>query len=288
MAYEIGWFSTGRDEAARDLFQAVWDRVEDGTIGARIAFVFSNREPGEDPESDRFFKLVAGYGVDLVCFSSRTFKPELRKRGLEESKGLGADSETLKQWRRRYDREVMGLLAPYHPDLSVLAGYMLVVSELMCERYNMINLHPAAPGGPKGTWQGVIWELISRRADHTGVMMHLVTEVLDGGPPVTFCTFPIRGGSFDGLWKGMESKLKVKPLNRIKEEEGEQEPLFREIRRQGVIRELPLLVQTVQVFADGQVRIADGRVISGGRVLEGGYDLTEEIEKIVRSGQRRR
>jgi phosphoribosylglycinamide formyltransferase-1 len=46
----------------------------------------------------------------------------------------------------------------------------------------MINLHPAAPGGPTGTWQEVIWQLIEGRAVETGVMMHLVTPELDRGP----------------------------------------------------------------------------------------------------------
>ncbi|GAH59253.1 unnamed protein product, partial [marine sediment metagenome] len=43
------------------------------------------------------------------------------------------------------------------------------------QRYNMVNLHPAAPGGPTGTWQEVIWQLIENKAEETGVMMHLVT-----------------------------------------------------------------------------------------------------------------
>ena len=58
----------------------------------------------------------------------------------------------------------MNRLQGFHPDLCVLAGYMLIVGEEMCQRYNMINLHPAAPGGPTGTWQEVIWQLIDSKA----------------------------------------------------------------------------------------------------------------------------
>jgi len=72
-------------------------------------------------------------------------------------------------------------------DLCVLAGYMLIVGPEMCTRFNMINLHPAAPGGPTGTWQDVIWQLIKQRARETGVMMHLVTPELDRGPVVSYC-----------------------------------------------------------------------------------------------------
>jgi len=68
--YQIGWFSTGRDEAARELLQVVWQAIQDGELKARISFVFSNREPGESPESDRFFELVGAYGLPLIYLSS--------------------------------------------------------------------------------------------------------------------------------------------------------------------------------------------------------------------------
>ena len=59
---KIGWFSTGRDEAARDLLTTVVDKIRDGTIDGEIAFVFCNRERGEAAESDRFLDLVESYG----------------------------------------------------------------------------------------------------------------------------------------------------------------------------------------------------------------------------------
>ncbi len=56
--YKIGWFSTGRDKAARDLLTAVTDSIKQAEIKAEIAFVFCSREPGESEESDLFIKLV--------------------------------------------------------------------------------------------------------------------------------------------------------------------------------------------------------------------------------------
>jgi len=47
----------------------------------------------------------------------------------------------------------------------LLAGYMLVVGDVMCKKFDMINLHPAAPDGPAGTWQEVIWQLIKEKAE---------------------------------------------------------------------------------------------------------------------------
>jgi hypothetical protein len=142
----------------------------------------------------------------------------------------------------------------------------------------MINLHPAAPGGPAGTWQEVIWRLIETDARSTGAMMHLVTPELDKGPVVTFCTFPIRGGSFDRCWE----EIRGESLSRIKEEQGEGNALFQLIRRHGVVRELPLIISTVQAFSRGRVKITTGKRVldAAGKPIKG-YDLTEEINKKV-------
>jgi phosphoribosylglycinamide formyltransferase-1 len=255
--YQIGWFSTGRDKAARDLLEAVASRIKRGEIGAEIAFVFSSREPGESRESDLFLKLAEGYHIPLVAFSYQRFKAQ---------KGAAGQAGALPPWRLDYDREVMARLGGFNPDLCVLAGYMLIVGEEMCHRYNMINLHPAAPGGPAGTWQEVIWQLINDKAQETGAMMHLVTPELDKGPPVTYCTFPIRGEPFDRYWR-----------------EGEKNHLFRLIRQHGLTREFPLIIATIRAFSQGRIRItADKRIVDAdGRPIKG-YNLTDEIDKVVR------
>lgn len=266
---KLGWFSTGRDEAARDLLTTVYEKIREGTIKAEISFIFSNREPGEFSQSDLFFDLARSYAIPLVHFSSRRFEPEIWK-----------DENSREEWRIEYDREVMRRLDTFDMDLGVLAGYMLIVGREMCRRYKLINLHPAAPGGPKGTWQEVIWELIEMRAKETGVMMHLVTEVLDAGPVITFCKFPIVGGTFDPLWRDMERKLESKDLTHIIQEEGEENPLFKEIRRHGVMREFPVIVHTIKEFADGNLKIKEGRVYAGGKPRVGGYDLTSQIDRL--------
>lgn len=268
----IGWFSTGRDEAACQLLEAAWQAIQAGELKARIAFVFSNRERGENPASDRFFDLVEGYGISLICLSSKRFRQE---RGEPTSRA----GEPLPAWRADYDRAVMRLLEAHPFDLGVLAGYMLIFTEEPCQRYNLLNLHPAPPGGPTGTWQQVIWQLMEQRASTAGVMMHLATKELDQGPPVTYCTYGIRGPAFDGLWAEMEGRT----VDDVQASEGEGNRLFQEIRRQGVMRELPLVVATLRAFAEGKVRIEGGRVVDvGGRPISA-YDLTQEIDRLVAS-----
>jgi len=270
--YKFGWFSTGRDKAARELLQAVNNSIKRGEIKAEITFVFCNREPGESPESDLFLKLVDSYHIPIVFFSYQKFKA-----------GYGTSTtnqpESFPLWRLEYDREVMKQLEDFHPDLCVLAGYMLIVGEEMCQKYNMINLHPAAPSGPAGSWQEVIWQLIDSKAEETGVMMHLVTPELDKGPPVAYCTFSIRGEPFDSYWAEIEGR----PVEEIEKKQGESNPLFKLIRKYGLAREFPLIIFTLKAFSEGKIRInSEKQVVDAeGRPING-YNLTGEINEQVR------
>ncbi len=270
--YQFGWFSTGRDEAARDLLAAVQSSIRSGEIKAKIAFAFSNREPAESGESDLFFRMVEDYHIPLVSFSYERFKV---RKGIN----LVSQTRTLPNLRLDYDREVMARLQGFHPDLCVLAGYMLIVGEEMCQRYNMINLHPAAPGGPAGTWQEVIWQLIDSGAEETGVMMHLVTPELDKGPPVTYCTFPLRGKPFDRH----REEIKEHPLEQIKKEQGENNTLFKLIRQHGLAREFPLIISTLKAFSQGKIKITKEKTVvdAEGNPING-YNMTDEINELVK------
>ena len=268
--YQLSWFSTGRDKAARDLLQTAISCIKMGEIEAEIAFVFCNREAGESPESDLFLKQVEEYHIPLICFSYQKLKNR-------QDASVTSQTETLPPWRFDYDREVMKRLEGFRPDLCVLAGYMLIVGAEMCRKYNMINLHPAAPGGPAGTWQEVIWQLIDNKAQETGAMMHLVTPELDKGPPVTYCTFPIRGEPFDRYWRELE-KLPSNSPNR----HDEKNSLFRLIRKQGLAREFPLIISTLKAFSEGRIEItADRKIVDSQGKPAGGYNLTDEINEAV-------
>jgi folate-dependent phosphoribosylglycinamide formyltransferase PurN len=270
MTLDIGWFSTGRGEGSRKLLGAVYGEIASGRLNARIAVVFCNRAPGEDANTDVFFEQVRDYELPLVTLSSRDFRRKLGEKPVRKG-------DSLPGWRREFDREVMRRLEPYRFEIGLLAGYMLIFAEEFAQRYDLLNLHPAAPGGPKGVWQDVIWELIESRAERAGIMLHLATSELDEGPPVTFCSYSIRGRQFDELWKALDSR----PLEDIKSDEGEGNPLFAAIRRAGLARETPLVVETIRALADGRVSIEDKRVVDGSGSPMAAFDLTAEIESAV-------
>jgi folate-dependent phosphoribosylglycinamide formyltransferase PurN len=266
----IGWFSTGRGPGSRKLLAAVHEEISCGRLDARIAVVFCNREPGEDENTDLYLQQVRDYSIPSVCLSSRAFRRKLGEKPVRKG-------ETLPEWRRAYDREVLRLLEPYPFDIGVLAGYMLIFTDEFTHRHDLLNLHPAAPGGPKGIWQDVIWQLIESRAERAGVMMHLATPELDEGPPVTYCTYPIRGPAFDQFWAEVEGR----PIAEIQANEGEASPLFAEIRRHGVARELPLVIETLRALAEGRVRIASRQVVDAQGNSISPIDLTPEIERVA-------
>jgi len=265
---EIGWFSTGRGPGSRGLLSFVQERIARKEIDGRIQFVFSNREQGEAEGSDTFFDLVQSYGIPLVTFSSRRFR-----------RSVGGD---FAGHREEYDREVIAYLSQFSPDICVLAGYMLYTGREMCQRYSMINLHPALPDGPIGTWQQVIWELIGTKAQRTGAMIHLATEDWDRGPVITYFSLPLTGPLFDPFWEQIEGKS----VEGLKEARGEGLPLFKTIRAEGYRREPYLISETLKALAGDEISISDRQVIDDqGRQVEG-YDLTKHIEESLEADKR--
>jgi phosphoribosylglycinamide formyltransferase 1 len=270
---KIGWFSTARGDSSRKLLQSIFESIQSKHLNARIDFVFCSREPGESEKTDVFLNQVKDYGIPLVCLSVRKFADQHKAK-------VGIGGKELPEWRIEYDRQVMKKLMDFKPDICVLAGYMLIVGPEMCSKYHMINLHPALPDGPTGTWQEVIWNLIEEGAAESGAMMHFVTPDLDRGPVITYCRFLIRGSQFDDL-RGL---IGNRPIAQIKLEQGENNELFKAIRQAGFIREIPLIIHTLKAFSEGKISIRQNDVLhynTGEAIL--GCDLTQEIDAAIAS-----
>ena len=254
----LGWFSTGRGQGSLGLLKATLDAVERGRLNASIDFVFCNRERGQASGSDRFMDFVESHGISLVALSSRRFRRE-------------RDNRPWRELRESFDLAAAELLKGHNPDLSVNAGYMLI-APVLCRLYRMINVHPALPTGPAGIWNNVIWELIEQAEDRNGAMVHLVTEDVDEGPVLAYCSYPIRGPQFDSHWAGIEGL----ESDDLRKDPGEDLLLFRAIREAGLLRERPLLVETLCAVADGRL---DLELASAGGGVPA--DLTKVVEQAV-------
>ncbi len=262
----IGWFSTGRGPGSRALLSAAVDAIRTGYLPARLAFVFCNRERGEHEGSELFLDLVQRYGIPLVTLSSQRFRRERNARRFADVRG-------------DFDAELLRLIGPFEPDICALAGYMLFTAPEMSRRYPLLNLHPAPPGGPQGTWQEVTWQLIDKRAPEGGAQVQLATEDWDRGPIVSYCTFPLTGLHFDPLWAALDSSTTAQ----VRASESEDHPLFQAIRAEEVRREVPLFLATLRRFATRALVVRDGRILDADGHPVTPQDMTAEIEKLIHS-----
>lgn len=264
--FTFGVFSTGRGNSSKKLLTAALEGTRSNYIPAAVSFVFCNREKGEHDGTDEFLEMVESYKIPLITLSFRKFRSEFRKRYPQS----GED------WRIEYDREILRKIEKFQVDAIALAGYMLIFSKGggIPDTYNTVNLHPSRPGGPVGTWQEVIWQLIDDRAMNSGVMIHLTTDELDRGPVLTHCVFSLRGLALDDAWHAVGDRTS----NQVKNDEGEKNSLFKIIREEHVKRESLLFVETLRSLAMGLIKV-DGLSVKNMHNEDiDGHDLTAEIE----------
>jgi hypothetical protein len=107
-------------------------------------------------------------------------------------------------------------------------------------------------------------------------MMHLVTPELDRGPVVAYGTFSLRGEPFEPYWQ----EIADKPIEELKRA-GENQPLFQLIRSYELSREFPLILATIKSFSRGEINIKEGKIADASGKIIPGYDLTQEIERVI-------
>ncbi|MEA3355815.1 MAG: phosphoribosylaminoimidazolesuccinocarboxamide synthase [Candidatus Bipolaricaulota bacterium] len=272
MSYRFGIFGSFGGQTGIRLVEEILMEVRRGTIRAQVPFIFSSRA-GDEEGNAALLNDLAGPEIDVVTLSARRFRPGLFRTDRN-------------RWRNLYHSEAMNRISGYRFDAILLVGYMFFTSDELCQRYNLLNLHPAPPGGPKGGWREVIWRLVEEEAQEAGAQIHLATSAWDAGPPVAYFTFPIQGGGFDPLWKDLYRKLEKRPFAQIKAAEYETNPLVNKIREIEVQGELPLLIQTLRWLADGDVKIKGtgkgASVFAFGRRTKTGHPLNERTNFLNR------
>ncbi len=254
----IAWLTTGRGPGSFGALEYAVKSIERG-LAMEIAVVFVNRTRGEAEPTDRLIDFVEARGIPIETLSSVAFRKE---RGGK----LSRPGEPLPGWRLEYDSTVGALLRPYRFELGVLFGYMLIATEPLYGHYRLINDHPALPDGPVGTYQEVIAQLMRTGGTQSGCMMNVVTGDVDRGPTVSFCRYGIREASNEPEWRQFEAdsaKMDVVDL----QETG----LYRDIRRRGLERERPFLVETLRAISAGRLAIPPERPL----------DLTAEVDLIL-------
>ena len=234
---KIGWFSTGNGEGSLGFVKYFLEYIKKNNLDISLEYVFVNREYGEQQGSDNFIDYLKVNKINTITLSSKNFK----KKNL---------NKPFFKYRREYDLEVKNLISSYDTDLIVMAGYMLILSDILCNEFRFINLHPALPKGPKGTWVDVIKYLISNNITESGLNAHVVTNKLDSGKSIGYCNFYY--GNSNEEWKEYyELSKNSKKINY------QNLKLFSIIRNQILDREKILLLFVIEEFLKNKHKLDD-------------------------------
>lgn len=145
-------------------FEAIARAIQQGSVPAEIALVFSNRP--------------AAPGLEIA-----------RRLGLEACSIPSAGQE-----REAYDRQVVDLLRQRQVEWVCLAGYMRMLSGYFIQAFpqRILNIHPSLlPAFPGLEAQK---QALEHGVKFSGCTVHFVDESLDGGPIIQQAVVPVRDG----------------------------------------------------------------------------------------------
>jgi phosphoribosylglycinamide formyltransferase-1 len=97
--------------------------------------------------------------------------------------------------REAYDAVVVDTLKRYNPDLTVLAGFMRILTPVFTEQVKAINLHPSLLPRHKGL--NAIEKSYEDEHEEGGVSVHYVSSELDGGKVILQKTVAKKELSFE-------------------------------------------------------------------------------------------
>lgn len=190
--------------------QAILDGVRTGVItNAKIAGVISNNRHAYA------LKRAEENGIPSCCVSPGDYPT-----------------------REAFHRALLETAEGFHPDLIVLAGFLVVIPPEMTERYQnrIINIHPSLIPSFCGTgYYGlrVHEAVLSRGVKVTGATVHFVDEGTDTGPILLQKAVDVRQGDTP-------------------------ETLQRRVMEEA---EWIILPQAIDLIANGRVRVEHGKTV---------------------------
>lgn len=190
--------------------QAIMDAIDNGTItNAKIEVVISNNQNAYALERAK------QHGIEALCISPKEFEN-----------------------REAFNKAFLEKLDSFRVDLVVLAGFLVVIPEIMIQKYRnrIINIHPSLIPSFCGTgYYGLkVHEgALARGVKVTGATVHFVDEGTDTGPIIL-----------------------QKPV--MIEQGDTPEVLQRRVMEQA---EWKILPQAIDLIANGKVEVIDGKTV---------------------------
>ena len=189
--------------------QAILDAIDNGTItNAAVSVVISNNRDAYALERAR------KHDIEAVCVSPKDY-PD----------------------RAAFNQAFLEKLDSYAVDLVVLAGFLVVIPEMMIKKYEnrIINIHPSLIPSFCGTgYYGLkVHEgALSRGVKITGATVHFVDEGTDTGPIILQKAVPVEEGDTPEI-------------------------LQRRVMEQA---EWKIMPQAIDLIANGKVTVENGKV----------------------------
>ena len=122
--------------------------------------------------------------------------------------------------REAYDAVVVETLKRYNPELTVLAGFMRILTPVFTEQVKAINLHPSLLPRHKGL--NAIEKSYEDVYDEGGVSVHIVSSELDGGKVILQKKVSKQGLSleaYDSKIRAIEKESLVEAIQKVLKEE---------------------------------------------------------------------
>ncbi len=151
---------------------------------------------------------------ELEVVLALTNNPQARGIEIAESHKIPFKIIEPKEYdnRESYDHEVTKVLQIYQPDLTILAGFMRILTPIFTDRIKAINLHPSLLPRHKGLQ--AIEKSYEDAFPTGGASVHWVSSELDGGEVIVQKEVEKKGLSFEAY------EQKVKTIEKIALAEG--------------------------------------------------------------------
>jgi len=121
------------------------------------------------------------HGRELEVAAAITNNPEAGGIAIAESYGVPVEVIDHRNFsdRESFDRELVSRIDKYAPDLTVLAGFMRILTPEFTEKVKAVNLHPSLL--PRHRGLHAIEKSWEDEHPEGGVTVHRVSSELDGG-----------------------------------------------------------------------------------------------------------
>ena len=144
----------------------------------RVVILFS----GTGSNMEYILKHLHNKKVQVVA--AITNNPDAK--GIEIAKRFSIPLEIIDNrdfdTREDFDKKLVSTIKSYNPDLTILAGFMRILTPIFTKNIKAINLHPSLLPRHKGL--NAIKRSFNDEYPDGGVTVHWVTSELDSGTPI--------------------------------------------------------------------------------------------------------